>query len=93
MYFTVFGRENCPYCVRAKEFLKSRGLEFSYKDVMEDEVFFMQMSEWVKEATGAPPKTVPQIFLDDTYVGGYDDLVTRLEREEEILPSDYLGEL
>jgi Glutaredoxin and related proteins len=93
MYFTVFGKENCPYCVKAKALLQSRMLEFTYKDVKEDEVFFMQMNTWVTEATGAPARTVPQIFVDKEYIGGHDDLVEYLNQPEEINPSDYFGEL
>lgn len=95
MYFTVFGKENCPYCVKAKALLQSRLLEFTYKDVKEDEVFFMQMNAWVKDATGHPPRTVPQIFLDDVYIGGYDDLVAHLESEKEVVEAgDFdIGEL
>lgn len=93
MYFTIFGKENCPYCVKAKALLQSRMLEFTYKDVKEDEVFFMTMNQWVYEASGEVPKKVPQIFVDNTYIGGHDDLVEYLNQPEEINPSDYFGEL
>lgn len=95
MDFIVFGRENCPYCVRAKELLRSKGAGFTYKDVVEDEVFFMQMNSWVKDATGRPAATVPQIFLDDRYIGGYTELVAHFESEKEVVQaSDFdIGEL
>lgn len=93
MFFTVFGKKNCPYCVRAKEVLRSKMLEFTYKDVVEDEVFFMQMDNSVKAATGKSAETVPQIFVDDRYIGGYDELVEYFNQQEDINPSDFLGEL
>lgn len=93
MVIVVFGRENCPYCVKAKDFLKEKKLGFSYLDVSADEKFFLQMNSWVIEATGAPAKTVPQIFIDGLHIGGYTDLVEALNPSEEINPSDYFGEL
>lgn len=93
MFIVVFGRENCPYCVKAKDFLKEKQLGFSYLDVSADEKFFLQMNSWVQEATGAPARTVPQIFIDGDHIGGYTDLVEHFNKPEEINPSDYFGEL
>lgn len=96
MYFTVFGKENCPYCVRAKELLQSKLLEFTYRDVVEDEVAFLQMNSWVAEATGFPARTVPQIFLDQEYIGGYTELSAYFsdkEKETISFEDDTLGEL
>jgi glutaredoxin 3 len=60
----------CPYCIRAKQILKSKGVE-SIQEVRID----MQPDERMKmmEITGR--RTVPQIFIGDTHVGGCDDLV------------------
>ncbi|RYF37062.1 MAG: glutaredoxin 3 [Comamonadaceae bacterium] len=60
----------CPYCIRAKQILKSKGVE-SIEEVRVD----MQPDERMKmmEITGR--RTVPQIFIGDTHVGGHDDLV------------------
>ena len=60
----------CPYCIRAKQLLKARGVE------QIDEVSIdMQPEERTRmmEVTGR--RTVPQIFIGDTHVGGCDDLV------------------
>lgn len=95
MFIVVFGRENCPYCVKAKNLLKLKKLGFSYLDVTADEKFFLQMNSWVQEATGGPAKTVPQIFIDGEYVGGYTDLEARFESEKEVVVAgDFdIGEL
>lgn len=93
MYFTVFGKENCPYCVRAKELLQSKMLEFGYYDVQADKFTLDHMNDRVTVATGGPAKTVPQIFVDSEYIGGYTDLVEFFNKPEGIDPSDYLGEL
>jgi glutaredoxin 3 len=60
----------CPYCIRAKQILKSRGVE-KIEEIridMEPEARATMM-----EITGR--RTVPQIFIGDTHVGGCDDLV------------------
>lgn len=75
MSYTVFGKPNCPYCVRAKDLLESKNLEYKYFDIAVDEVYYMQMNEYVKNATGSPARTVPQIFIGEKYIGGFDDLV------------------
>ncbi|MEY4756352.1 MAG: glutaredoxin 3 [Pseudomonadota bacterium] len=60
----------CPYCIRAKQLLKSRGVEH-IEEIRVD----TQPDERVKmmELTGR--RTVPQIFVGDTHVGGCDDLM------------------
>jgi len=60
----------CPYCIRAKQILKSKGVE-QIEEIRVD----MQPQERAKmmEITGR--RTVPQIFIGDTHVGGCDDLV------------------
>jgi glutaredoxin 3 len=60
----------CPYCIRAKQILKSKGVA-----AIEEIRIDMQPEERMKmmEITGR--RTVPQIFIGDTHVGGCDDLV------------------
>ena len=60
----------CPYCVRAKQFLKAKGVQIIHEIRVD-----MQPHERVKmmEITGR--RTVPQIFIGDTHVGGCDDLM------------------
>ena len=60
----------CPYCIRAKQILKSKGVE-----AIEEIRIDMQPDERMKmmEITGR--RTVPQIFIGETHVGGCDDLV------------------
>ena len=59
----------CPYCIRAKQILKARGVDQIDEvrvDLLPDERMKMM------EATGR--RTVPQIFIGDTHIGGCDDL-------------------
>jgi glutaredoxin 3 len=60
----------CPYCIRAKQILKSKGVA-----TIEEVRIDMDPDERMKmmEVTGR--RTVPQIFIGDTHVGGCDDLI------------------
>jgi glutaredoxin 3 len=60
----------CPFCIRAKQVLKSKGV-----DAIEEIRVDMHPEERMKmmEITGR--RTVPQIFIGDTHVGGCDDLI------------------
>lgn len=59
----------CPYCMRAKQLLQSKGVEVIDEIRVDlDPELRVQMTD----ITGR--RTVPQIFIGDTHVGGYDDL-------------------
>ena len=70
----------CPYCIRAKQILKSKGVA-SIEEIRID----MYPDERMKmmEITGR--RTVPQIFIGDTHVGGCDDLMA-LDRSGGLTP-------
>ncbi len=59
----------CPYCVRAKALLKKKGAEFQEIDVFADPEARAAM-----ESESHGRRTVPQIFVGETHVGGCDDL-------------------
>ena len=71
IYTTPF----CPYCARAKALLAKKGAAFEEIDVFGDDDARAAMQ---KESGGA--RTVPQIFIGETHVGGCDDLHA-LERD------------
>ncbi|MEI7668629.1 MAG: glutaredoxin 3 [Pseudomonadota bacterium] len=60
----------CPYCVRAKDLLKRKG-QSNYKeiDITKDQT---SMKEMLEKSGGR--KTVPQIFINNSHIGGCDDL-------------------
>ena len=58
----------CPYCVRAKMLLKKKGVEFEEIDVSSDH----ETRAWLVKTTGR--RTVPQIFINDEAIGGFDDM-------------------
>ena len=70
----------CPYCVRAKSLLKKKGAEIDEVDVMMDTDARAEM-----EAKSGGARSVPQIFIGDTYVGGCDELYA-LEKDGKLDP-------
>ena len=66
---TIYSTAICPYCVAAKNFLKSRGV--GWNEVRID----IDPSERERMITRARRTSVPQIFIGDTHVGGYDDMM------------------
>ena len=71
MYTTA----TCPYCVRAKQLLQQRGVQ-AIDEIRVDAD--PQARQQMMEITGR--RTVPQIFIGDTHVGGHDDLVALDQR-------------
>ncbi len=70
----------CPYCVRAEQLLRARGVTDIEKLRVDLEP---ELREQMMSRTGR--RTVPQIFIGDTHVGGCDDLYA-LDRAGELLP-------
>ncbi|WP_440888790.1 glutaredoxin domain-containing protein [Vibrio sp. WZ-1] len=71
----VYGKATCPYCVKAKKLLDEAGITYEYHDVVKDSAALYRMIPEVKAIIGEKtPVTVPQIWLDDKYVGGADNL-------------------
>jgi glutaredoxin 3 len=70
----VYTTPYCPFCVRAKALLKSKGVPFVEIDVSDDPQLRAEMT---KRAGGR--YTVPEIFINDKIIGGCDELYS-LER-------------
>ena len=77
----MYSTQVCPYCVHAKALLKQRGVE-SIEDIRVD--LDPAQRATMMQLTGGR-RTVPQIFIGDTYVGGCDDLV-ELDRQGALVP-------
>ena len=65
----VYSTAVCPYCVAAKNLLKARGLEWTEVRVDTDPE---QRETMLARSGGA--RTVPQIFVNDQHVGGFEEL-------------------
>ncbi len=64
----VYSKEWCPYCTKAKALLRSKKLDYDEIDITSDAEGEQEM------ITRSRRRTVPQIFIDEKSVGGYDDL-------------------
>jgi ribonucleoside-diphosphate reductase alpha chain len=76
----VYSKKNCPFCAMAMEELKLRGIHF-------DKIDLEEIGKSAKEVTGRDVKTVPQIYIEGNYVGGYEELMaffnkTIIEQED-----------
>ena len=69
----VWSKDQCPYCVQAKQLLESKGIEYEERNIMHGTYTKEQLLEAVPTA-----RTLPQIFLDDEYVGGFNELRKKL---------------
>ena len=69
----VYSKKNCPFCALAMEELKLRGIPF-------DKIDLEEIGKTAAEVTGRKVKTVPQIYIEGQYIGGYDELMAHLNK-------------
>ena len=77
---TMYSTAVCPYCVRAEMLLKQRGVTEIQKIRIDQDP---EQRAIMMERTGR--RTVPQIYIGDTHVGGFDDLAA-LDRANGLMP-------
>lgn len=65
----VWSKDYCPYCVNAKKLLDIKGIAYEERNISQGTWTKQQLLESVPNA-----RTVPQIFIDGTLIGGYDQL-------------------
>ena len=66
----IYSTAICPYCVRAKMLLEKRNINYIEYKIDQDSQKFEEM---LRLSSGR--QSVPQIFIDEQHIGGYDDLV------------------
>ncbi|HZI16839.1 MAG TPA: glutaredoxin 3 [Myxococcus sp.] len=76
----IYTTTYCGYCVRAKDLLKRKGVDYEEVDVTGNDSMRTQLVEM-----SGGQRTVPQIFIGDAHVGGYSDLA-RLDSEGRLDP-------
>lgn len=71
----IWSKENCTYCVQAKALLTSKGIEYEERKIGSGYA--------VEDLLEAIPnaRTVPQIFLDGAYIGGFKELQAKFLAE------------
>ena len=65
----VWSKDSCPFCLQAKALLQQKGIETEERNITQGTWTKEQLLEAVPTA-----KTLPQIFLDDNYIGGFTEL-------------------
>jgi glutaredoxin 3 len=76
----IYTKFLCPYCSRAKKLLDGKGVRYEEYEISMDPD---KRQEMIRRADGRT--TVPQIFIDESHVGGFDDLA-ELERAGRLDP-------
>ncbi len=74
MLTVIFGRDSCPYCVRAKQIAETLSnsrddFEYNYVDIIKEGISQADLEKTI----GKPVLTVPQIFIDEKHIGGCDE--------------------
>ena len=67
---TIFGREGCGFCKRAKELCETQELDYRYIDIHQEGISKADLEKTI----GKTVETVPQIFAGQQHIGGYTEL-------------------
>ena len=70
----VWSNVGCTWCEKAKGLLEQKGIEYEERSLAKE----WNIQQLLEAVPGA--RSVPQIFVDDKYVGGYDELVDHLKK-------------
>ena len=70
----VWSNVGCTWCEKAKGLLEQNGIEYEERSLAKE----WKIQQLLEAVPGA--RSVPQIFVDDKYVGGYDELVDHLKK-------------
>jgi glutaredoxin 3 len=76
----IYTWQMCPFCIRAKQLLKAKGVEFTEYSIDGDEAARSKMAQ---RSNGR--RSVPQIFINDQHIGGCDD-IHALEKKGQLDP-------
>ncbi len=83
----IFTSQSCPYCIKAKKLLRILNLKYDEYDVSDN---FEGVVAELERRFGKKIMTIPQIIINDKYVGGFDDLNALYKSGE--LEKSYLTE-
>lgn len=87
MKTTVFSTKSCPFCIQAKKLLSLKGIKFDEVGVIKEgtpksnEILKKDLQDKIESISGKRIETVPQIFLENNYIGGFTELVNHFENE------------
>ena len=87
MTITIYSKNNCVYCSKAKALIKGLGLEYEEKSLEKD--FGGDPSKLIEDI-GKNVRTMPQIKIDGELIGGYNQLVEYFEKQNKV---NFKGEI
>ena len=87
MTITIYSKNNCVYCTKAKALLKGLGLSFEEKSLEKD--FGSDPSKLIEDI-GKNVRTMPQIKIDGKLIGGYNQLVEHFADKKQV---NFKGEI
>lgn len=73
---TIYTKDYCPYCIKAKNLLNSIGANYEEVDISDTPEVIMEL------AKKSGMRTVPQIFIGDECLGGFDNINTLHQKGE-----------
>ena len=72
MKIEIYTKDACPYCIQAKNLVTSKGLEYTEHYVTAENR--TEMITAMSQRMGEIPRSLPQIFIDDVAIGGFNQL-------------------
>ena len=81
MQITIFSKNDCVYCTKAKNLVKNLGLEYTEKSLEKD---FGSDPSKMLEDIGKNVRQMPQIKIDNELIGGYNQLVEHFEKQGKV---------
>ncbi|MEM2159503.1 MAG: glutaredoxin domain-containing protein [Candidatus Nitrosotenuis sp.] len=83
MHAIIYSKDHCPYCDKAKRLLEQQNIKYTQYmldigQLKEDDQVYYTRDELLKVVPNA--RSVPQIFIDDNYIGGYTQLEQHLNK-------------
>ena len=87
MTITIYSKNNCVYCNKAKTLLKNLGLEYEEKSLEKD--FGSDPSKLIEDI-GKNVRQMPQIKIDGDLIGGYNQLVEHFNEKGKV---NFKGEI
>ena len=79
MQITIYSKNNCVYCTKAKNLVKNLGLDYTEKRLEE-----FESVDKMLEDIGKQVRQMPQIKIDDELIGGYNQLVEHFEKQGKV---------
>ena len=79
MQITIYSKNNCVYCTKAKGLVQSLGLEYTEKRLEE-----FESVDKMLEDIGKQVRQMPQIKIDNELIGGYNQLVEYFEKQGKV---------